>query len=81
MVLTTTTADKARSEAAAAGFESLESAFVEFINQPQARSLWQSFLSSRRPAREAHLRSRFKEAGQGGEEHLKKAFHLSERDI
>ena len=42
------TADEARSGAAAAGFDSLESAFVEFINQPQARSLWQSFLSSRR---------------------------------
>ena len=57
---TTLTADEARSEAAAAGFESLESAFVEFINQPQAQSLWKSFLSSRR---EAKLRSRFKAAG------------------
>ena len=54
------TADEARSGAAAAGFDSLESAFVEFINQPQARSLWQSFLWSRR---EAQLRSRFKAAG------------------
>ena len=60
MKLSTVTADEARREAAAAGFDSLESAVVEFINQPQVQSMWQSFLSSRK---EAQLRSRFESAG------------------
>ena len=63
----TLTAEEARSGAAAAGFDSLESAFLAFINQAQAHSLWQSFLSSTRPAREAKLRSRFRAAGLWGD--------------
>ena len=63
MQLYTFTAEEARSGAAAAGFDSLESAFVEFLTNLKPKSLWQSFLSSRRLAREAQLRSRFKSAG------------------
>ena len=67
MELSTLIADEARSQAAAAGFDSLESAFLEFIKQPQAQNMWQSFLSSRKEAQllllEAQLRSRFESAG------------------